>query len=71
METQNPARRYHVMPEGEEWVVRLEESMVDEITARTREEAIEKGEERARAEKADLVIHGEDGSVEEERAFAP
>lgn len=65
----SPAKRYHVMPEGNEWVVRLEESMVDEVRARTREEAIERGEEKARAEQAELVIHEEDGGIAEERAF--
>lgn len=64
-----PAKRYHVMPEGQEWVVRLEESMVDEIRASTRDEAIERGEDKARAEQAELVIHEEDGGIAEERAF--
>lgn len=43
--------------------------MVDEVRARTREEAIERGEEKARAEQAELVIHEEDGGIAEERAF--
>ena len=64
-----PAKRYHVLPEGQEWVVRLEESMVDEVRARTRDEAIERGEDKARAEQAELVIHEEDGGIGEERAF--
>lgn len=64
-----PAKRYHVMPEGSEWVVRLEESMVDEARAPTREEAIQRGESKARAEQAELVIHEEDGGIAEERAF--
>ncbi len=64
-----PAKRYHVIPEGQEWVVRLEESMVDEVRAPTRDEAIERGEDKARAEQAELVIHEEDGGIEEERAF--
>ena len=64
-----PAKRYHVMPEGQEWVVRLEESMVDEIRTPNRDEAIERGEDKARAEQAELVIHEEDGGIAEERAF--
>ncbi|MGH7563972.1 MAG: DUF2188 domain-containing protein, partial [Gemmatimonadota bacterium] len=67
MET--PTKRYHVMPEGQEWVVRLEESMVDEVRTPNREEAIELGEDKARAEQAELVIHEEDGGIAEERAF--
>ncbi|MGH7572321.1 MAG: SRPBCC family protein, partial [Gemmatimonadota bacterium] len=64
-----PLKRYHVMPEGQEWVVRLEESMVDEVRTPNREEAIERGEDKARAEQAELVIHEQDGGIEEERAF--
>ena len=63
------AVRYDVMPDGKDWVVRRRESMEDEIRESSRAAAIERGEAIARAEGARLVIHHDDGSVEEERAF--
>jgi Uncharacterized protein conserved in bacteria (DUF2188) len=61
----------HVVPQGDEWVVTLEEDTEPVSTHPTEEEAVVEGRRIAMDEQSELLIHGHDGDVKERDSYRP
>jgi hypothetical protein len=53
----------HVLPVGDEWMVRREGTEEPLSTHSTQTEATDAGRAQAKKDKAELVIHGKDGKI--------
>ena len=60
---------YHVIPHGDGWAVVKADADKAIVLTETKQEAIDQGREIARNQKGKLVIHGEDGMVQEEHSY--
>jgi len=58
-----------ISPHNGQWAVKVEGESKPESVHATQEEAIEHGRERARANKSELLIQGEDGQIRERSTF--
>ena len=62
-------KRIHVVTHENGWAVRREGSDRASAVERTKEEAVDRGREIAQRERGELVIHGEDGRIQEGRSY--
>lgn len=63
-------KKYHVMPYGDGWQISFENSERASIVCNTQEEAVEQGVQLAKnQEPSQLLIHGTDGKIKEERTY--
>lgn len=59
---------YHLLPEGDGWkLVQAMDGRIEEFE--TKEEGVRRSREIVQERSGSLVIHGEDGSIEEERTY--
>jgi hypothetical protein len=58
-----------VSPHDGQWTVKVEGESEPESLHATQEDAIEHGRERARANKSELLIQGEDGQIRKRSTF--
>lgn len=63
------SKNQHVVPRGDRWAIRGAGNSRDTRVFDSRREAIERGREIARNQKAELVIHGCDGRIRETRSY--
>jgi uncharacterized protein YdaT len=64
----NPSPR-HVVHHNEEWAVRVAGSNRVSSTHSTQQEAIARAREQAIAERGQVLIHGRNGQIREERTY--
>jgi hypothetical protein len=60
---------HHVVPHESGWAVRREGSERASVVTETKEQAVDRGREIAGREGGSLVIHGENGRIQEERTY--
>lgn len=60
---------HHVIPHPDGWAVMKADAERPSMVAATKQEAIDRGREIARNQKGGLVIHGEDGMVQDEHSY--
>ncbi len=56
---------YHVLPQGDEWVVKKEKSERASAKFDTKKEAVDKARELGKDPKTTVVIHRKDGTIED------
>jgi hypothetical protein len=61
--------RHHVVPHQNGWAVRREGADRASVVTETKEHAVERGREIAEREKGGLIIHRENGTIQEERTY--
>lgn len=62
-------KNIHVVPKGENWAVRKENSQrVTKVTS-TQKEAIQVAKEIAKESKSELLIHGKNGQIRERNSY--
>lgn len=59
----------HVMPSGDDWVVKREGEDDPLSTHRTQAEAEEAGREVAKREEVEFMLHGSDGRIREKDSY--
>jgi len=62
-------RRPHVVPYGDDWAVRRENSDRVSSVHRRQSDAIDAGRTMARRERTELIIHGEDGKIRDSDSY--
>jgi len=60
---------YHVIPHPDGWAVMNADAERAVVVTGTKEEAVERGREIARNQKAKLVIHKADGTIQTEHSY--
>ena len=68
MSDETPAQ--HVLPHDEGWAVMRADAERATALFPTKKEAMDRGREIARNQQSKLVIHGEDGAVQEEHTYS-
>lgn len=63
--------RHHVVPHPEGWAIRREGSDRASAITPTKEQAIDRAREIAEREQGGVVIHRENGTIQEERTYGP
>lgn len=63
--------RHHVVPHQSGWAVRREGSDRASAVTPTKDKAVERAREIAEREQGGIVIHGENGRIQEERTYGP
>ncbi len=61
--------RYHITPRDDGWSVSKEGASRSSGNYGKKDEAIEKGRDLARSSQGELLIHGKDGKIQEERTY--
>ncbi|MBW3659909.1 MAG: DUF2188 domain-containing protein [Actinobacteria bacterium] len=59
----------HVLPSGDEWIVRREDQTEPLSTHGTQEEAAEAGRAVARDDEVEFMLHGADGQIREKDSY--
>lgn len=62
-------KRHHIVPHENGWAVRREGHDRASVVTETKEQAVERGREIAERERGAIVIHGENGRIQEERTY--
>ncbi|SEI93301.1 hypothetical protein SAMN04488127_0825 [Bhargavaea ginsengi] len=62
-------KNIHVVPMDDRWGVKAEGESEPSQVVGTQEEAFEIGRELAKQERAELLIHGEDGQIRERNTY--
>lgn len=62
-------RPHHVVKHPEGWAVRREGSDRASAVRPTKEQAVERGKEIAQREQGSIVVHKENGRIQEERTY--
>jgi len=62
-------KRIHVTPKGDDWAVQREGGKKASGVHDRKKEAIEQGRNLAKQDKGQLLIHGKDGKIQEERTY--
>jgi hypothetical protein len=62
-------RRVHVTPKGDNWAVQREGAKKASGVHDTKKEAVDQGRNLAKQDKGQLLIHGKDGKIQEERTY--
>ena len=61
---------YHVLPNGSEWIGKLENTTSAVVTAATKEEAVEMTVKKAKDNiPSQVIIHKADGTIEKEYTY--
>jgi uncharacterized protein YdaT len=60
---------YHVIPYRNGWAVMKADADKATVVTETKQGAVDQGREIARNQKGKLIIHGEDGMVQEEHSY--
>ena len=63
------SKRIHVVPDGDEWAVKRENSERASAKADTKEKAEKIGRKIAKDEKGELIIHGRDGRIQDSDSY--
>lgn len=63
--------RHHVVPHNKGWAVRRERSERASTVTRTKDDAVERAREIAERERGGVVIHRQNGTIQEERTYGP
>lgn len=61
--------RHHVVPHQNGWAVRREGADRASAVTSTKDQAVERGREIAQREQGAIVIHRENGTIQEERTY--
>jgi uncharacterized protein YdaT len=61
--------RHHVVPHDNGWAVRREGSERASSVTRTKEQAVEQARDIAQRERGEVIIHRENGTIQEERSY--
>jgi uncharacterized protein YdaT len=63
------SKRHHVVPHESGWAVRREGSARASTVTRTKDQAIDRARGIAERERGGVVIHRENGTIQEERTY--
>jgi uncharacterized protein YdaT len=61
--------RHHVVPHENGWAVRREGAERASTVTRTKEQAIDHARDIAQRERGEVIIHRENGTIQEERTY--
>lgn len=61
--------RHHVVPHESGWAVRREGADRASTVTRTKEQAVEHARDVAQRERGEVIIHRENGTIQEERSY--
>lgn len=56
-------RKIHLLPYNDNWIIKLEGSRSALVTRTSEENAYDQAKRLCRADRADLIVHADDGSV--------
>lgn len=59
----------HVVPENNQWAIKVEKENQPKKTAKTQKDAIKLGRELAKSSRSELIIHGRDGRIKEKNTY--
>ncbi|MGD9994030.1 MAG: DUF2188 domain-containing protein [Salinivirgaceae bacterium] len=62
-------KNFHIVPKGDEWAVKKENSSRASRVVKTQKEAIELGKAQAKKESSELLIHGKNGKIRERNSY--
>lgn len=62
-------KNVHVVPKGESWAVRKENSQRVTKVTKTQKEAIQEAKKIAKESKSELFIHGKNGQIRERNSY--
>ena len=63
------AKKVHVVPRKDGWAIKVEGNKKASTITETKKEAQQKGIEKAKQLKSDLVIHGKDGKIQDADSY--
>jgi hypothetical protein len=63
------AKKVHVVPHKDGWALKVEGNKKASNITNTKKEAQQKGIEKAKQLKTDLVIHGKDGKIQDADSY--
>jgi hypothetical protein len=59
----------HIVPENNQWAIKVEKENQPKKTALTQKDAIKLGRELAKSSRSELIIHGRDGRIKEKNTY--
>jgi len=62
-------KKVHVVPQGDQWAVKTDNSQKAYKVTETQREAIDIAREVAKNQESELLIHGKDGQIREKNSY--
>lgn len=62
-------KKVHVVPHGDQWAVKTDNSQKAYKVTETQKKAIEIAKEVAKNQESELLIHGKDGQIREKNSY--